>query len=298
MVHGPLRGGKIRGYQEGMNNSSPAAPPRFDSNRAWQEASSAVMANRDMLIALAGVFIALPAFALTVLVPPPEPAPGANMDAVLELLGAYFQEKWPAYVLVALFNTVGTMAMLALIGLARRPTVGEAIKQGLVTAPISIAVQLLQGFLLTGAVMLPSALLGLTGSPGLAVVGMLIGIGVAIYLAVRLSLANPVIAVEGIRNPIAALQRSFALTQANVGRLLVFFVLLVLAFAISLQLIQLVVGLLAQLVAGAEPAKLIAALTGAALSAVMTVYLLAAGAMSYRQLAGTATIQSVVDKFE
>ena len=32
-----------------------SASPRFDSNRAWQEASGAVNANRDALIALAGV---------------------------------------------------------------------------------------------------------------------------------------------------------------------------------------------------------------------------------------------------
>lgn len=281
-----------------MNNPSPTAPPRFDSNRAWQDASNAVVANRDMLIALAGVFIALPAFALTVLVPPPVPAEGANMDAVLEQLGIYFQEKWPAYLLVALFNTMGTMAMLALIGLPQRPTVGEAIKQGLITTPVAIAVQLMQGFMLTAVVMLPGTLLGLSGSPGLAALGLLIGGGFAIYFAARLSLANPAIAVEGLRNPIAALQRSFALTRGNAGRLLVFFVLLVLAFAISVQLIQLVVGLIAELVAGGEVAKLITALTGATLSAAMTVYLLAAGAASYRQLAGASAINSVVDKFE
>ncbi len=66
------------------------ASPRFDSNRAWQEASGAVNANRDALIALAGVFIALPAFALTVLLPQPEPQPGADMDAAMKLAAAYF----------------------------------------------------------------------------------------------------------------------------------------------------------------------------------------------------------------
>jgi hypothetical protein len=281
-----------------MNTPASSAAARFDSNQAWQDASSAVSANRDMLIALAGVFLVLPAFAIAVLNPPPEPPAGADLKAVLEVLGTYFKAAWPGYLLVGLINTVGTMAVLALFGHASRPTVGQAITQGLTTAPVAIVVQIVQGFLLTGAIMLPSAILGLAGSPGLAALGILIGVGLAIYLAVRLLLANAVIAIDGLRNPIAALQRSFTLTKGNVGRLLVFFLLLVLAFAISLQLIQLLVGLLAELLVGGEPAVMIAALTGSVLSAAMTVYLLAATAASHRQLTGPSAQQSLVDKFE
>ncbi len=281
-----------------MTTPSPNAPPRFDSNRAWQDASTTVLANRDMLIALAGVFLVLPAFAITVLNPPPEPPQGADFKAVLEMLGTYFKGAWPGYLLVGLINTIGTMAILALFGHASRPTVGQAIGQGLTTTPVAIVVQITQGFLLTGAIMLPSTILGLSGSPGLAALGILIGAGLAIYLAVRLCLANAVIAIDGLRNPIAALQRSFALTRANAGRLLVFFALLVLAFVISLQLIQWLIGLLAELLIGGEAAVMIGALAGSILSAAMTVYLLAATAASHRQLAGPTLRQSLVDKFE
>ena len=281
-----------------MITPSPIASPRFDSNRAWLDASGIVSANRDTLIALAGVFVVLPAFALAVLNPPPEPPKGADMNAVLELLGAYFRQAWPGYLLVGLINTIGTMAMLALFGHASRPTVGQAIKQGLITAPVAILVQIIQGFLITGAIMLPATLLGLSGSQGIAALGILIGIGLAIYLAVRLCLSNAVIAIDGLRNPIAALQRSLLLTKANAGRLLIFFVLLVLAFVISVQLLQIVIGLLAEMLAGGEAAVMISALTGAILSAAMTVYLLAATAASHRQLARTAGQQSLVDKFE
>jgi len=44
---------------------------RFDSNRAWQEATALISANRDVLWALAGVFLVLPSFAVGVLAPPP-----------------------------------------------------------------------------------------------------------------------------------------------------------------------------------------------------------------------------------
>lgn len=275
-----------------MNTHTPTTAPRFDSNRAWQDTSSTISANRDMLIALAGVFIVLPAFAIAALNPPPEPVTGADLKAVLEQLGTYFQQAWPGYLLVALINTIGTMAILALFGHASRPTVGQAIRQGLITTPIAIVVQLIQGFALTAALLIPARLLGLAGSPGLTALGILIGIGFAVYLLLRFGLASVVIAVEGQRNPIAALQRSFALTKANAGRLLVFFVLLALAFAISMQLLQLLIGVVVQLLAGGEAATMILALTGAILSAVMSVYLLGAAAMSHRQLSSGSAAQA------
>ena len=38
---------------------------KFDSNQAWKQAASQVSANRDVLIALAGVFLLLPVLAFS-----------------------------------------------------------------------------------------------------------------------------------------------------------------------------------------------------------------------------------------
>jgi Membrane domain of glycerophosphoryl diester phosphodiesterase len=267
--------------------NAPAPLARFDSNRAWQETTAAIAANREVMAALAGVFVVLPAFALAVLLPMPEQAATPDFDAMMAATTAYFSAHWLPYVLSGLVNIIGTMALLALFGHTSRPTVGEAIKGGLYAAPAGILVQILLGMMLTGAILLPGTLLALSGSSALAGLGIAIGITLAAWLWSRTSLATPIIAIDSQRNPITALQRSFALTRGNAGRLLLFYVLLILAFVIATQLVVLVVTLAAQALGGAEAALIAGALVGSVLQAAMTVYLAGAMAASYRQLAGT-----------
>ncbi|NCU12276.1 MAG: hypothetical protein GXC70_09020 [Sphingomonadaceae bacterium] len=267
-----------------MNQIAPTTP-RFDSNRAWQDAAAAVSANRDVLIALVGVFIVVPAFALAVLLPMPEPQPGTAPEAILDMVAGHFQAYWYYYIAAGLLNTVGTLALLALFGHASRPTVGEAIRRGLAATPTGIIVQLIQGLILTSVVLLPGAVLGAAGA-GFGVLGFMLGLGAAAWLWVRLGLASPAIVVEGQRNPIAALQRSLALTRGNGGRLLLFLALLVVAFVVAMQLIQVAVTLITQGLAGAEAAKLVGALVAAVLQGAMTAYIVAALSASHRQLAG------------
>lgn len=268
-----------------MNTTAPASP-RFDSNRAWQEASGAVNANRDVLVALSGVFIALPAFAIAVLLPTAEPQKSGDMDAAFEALSLYFQANWAGILLAALITTIGTMAILALFGHNSRPTVGEAITKGLAMTPIAILAQLLQGLALTGMVMVPTVLLGATGSKGLAALGMLVGLGFALWFWVRTSLTTPVIASENERNPLTALQRSFAITRGNSLRVLLFFFLLILAFAIAGQLMTLAFSLIGTGLGGEETGKIAGGLIGGVVQGATTVYFAAAMTTTYRQLSG------------
>ena len=266
-----------------MNGTFPPSL-RFDSNRAWQDASGAVNANRDALIALAGVFIALPAFALAVLLPQPEPQPGADMDAAMELAALYFQENWLALVVLGLLSTIGTMAMLILFGHASRPTVGDAIRKGLAATPIAILAQLIVGFVMTGLILAPVTLLAVGGSKAMGTVGVAIGIMIGGWFWIRTGLTTPIIAAESLRNPLAAVQRSFVLTKGNVGRLLLFLALLVLAFAIAGEVLQLAIALVVELAAGPHAGTISGALIASMVQAAMAVYLAAALSASYRQL--------------
>lgn len=264
-------------------NGTPSPSPRFDSNRAWQDASGAVNANRDALIALAGVFLALPAFALAVLLPQPEPQPGADMDAAMELAALYFQENWLALVVLGLLSTIGSMAMLTLFGHASRPTVGEAIRKGLIATPIAILAQMIVGFVMMGLILAP-LVLGAGGSKTLGTVGLVIGIMLGGWFWIRTCLTTPIIAAEGLRNPLGAVQRSFRLTKGNAGRLLLFLFLLVLAFIIAGEVLQLALSLLVQLVAGPQAGTITGALIASMVQAAMAVYLSAAMVASFRQL--------------
>ena len=49
---------------------------KLDTNAAWKEASAIVSANREVLLALAGVFFMLPSLALSVIAGEPEVVPG------------------------------------------------------------------------------------------------------------------------------------------------------------------------------------------------------------------------------
>ncbi len=265
-----------------MNQPLPASP-RFDSNRAWQEASGAVNANRDALIALAGVFIALPSFALAVLLPQPEPQPDADMDAVMELAALYFQENWLPLLALGLLSTIGSMAMLTLFGHASRPTVGDAIRKGLAATPIAILAQMIVGLVMTGLILAPIGLAA-TGSKAIGAIGLILGIALGSWFWIRTCLTTPIIAAESLRNPLAAVQRSFLLTKGNAGRVLLFLFLLVLAFVIAGEVLQLAVSLLVQLAAGPQAGTITGALIASMVQAAMAVYLSAALVASYRQL--------------
>ena len=100
---------------------------RFDSNQAWKDAASAVSANRDVLLALAGVFFVLPSFTFTVFYPQPEPPAGATPEQLFDLMGAFYRQAWPVLLAMAAVQMVGTLAMLALFTDRSRPTVGQAL---------------------------------------------------------------------------------------------------------------------------------------------------------------------------
>ncbi len=260
---------------------------RFDSSKAWNEAAQSVAVNRDVLLALAGVFMVLPLFALAVFVPQPEPPVGAKPEELLELLGAYYSKTWPVYLGAALVNMVGTLAMLALFTDPSRPTVGQAIKLGAKSAPSVIAAQILMGMGLTLAAMLPVALISALGVPALAVVAVAAALVLAVWVWVRCSLVSPAVVVDRLHNPIAALRRSWLLTQGNAGRLLAFFVLVGLAFLVSILIAQMVIGTVFNLILPGEAAIVSIALIGSALQAVMSVYFVGVFAASHRQLAGS-----------
>ncbi len=259
---------------------------KLDTNAAWGEAVALVSANRQVLWAIAGVFFVLPSFAFSVLYPQPEILPGTGPEQILAQFEKAYEGAWPFVIISALLQMLGTLTVLTLFTDRTRPTVGEAIKIAAVGVPTFIGTQLI---LIVG-VLLVSLLIGLLvaglGTPAVAAVLLIVALVAFIYAAVRLALLGPVIAVEGQRNPIAVLQRSWALTNGNVGRILLFFVLVGLAFLIVISLIMLVIGLLLAVLLGGEGARVGAALISAMFGAAAQLYFTAILAAIHRQLAG------------
>lgn len=258
---------------------------RFDSNRAWLEATALVSANRDVLWALAGVFLILPSFAVGILAPPPEPPAGIDRDGLMAMLSNYYDSAWPWLLGMAVCQVIGTLAMLALYTDRTRPTVAEALKLALRGALPVILAQLLAGMGFVLAALIPIMLVALTGVQALATVVVAACLVALVYVMVRISLIAPVVMVEGERNPIAALRRSWDLTRGNAGRLTLFYALLLVGFGIVILLVGGLADLLLRLVLGMELGTALGTLVSAALQAVMAIFLMAVYAATHRQLA-------------
>ncbi len=267
---------------------------RFDSNRAWQEATKLVSANRDVLWALAGVFLVLPSFAVGILVPPPEPPAGADTDTMIATLSVYYNGAWPWLLGMAVCQVIGTLAMLALFTDRTRPTVAEALKLALRGALPVIAAQLLAGMGFAAAAMIPITLAALTGSQALATVVVAACIVALVFVMVRISLVAPVVMVDGESNPVAALKRSWGLTRGNAARLLLFYALLLIGFGIVILLVGGLADLALRLLLGMELGTALGTLVSAALQAVMAIFFMAVYAATHRQLARPDTTAAAI----
>jgi len=263
---------------------------RFDSLRAWREASAAVAANREMLIALAGVFFTLPWLAFMLLAPEPAIQPGMDANAMMSALGDYFGKVGPALLALTLVEAVGTLAVLTLCTDRSRPTVGEAIRRGLAGVLPYLGAMFLFALTFTLATGVLGLLARLAGGKDLAALVGLIANVVLVYAVVRLIMVAPVIAVERQYQPWRVLARSWQLTRGNVARILLFLVLLVIAAQVVMQVIGLIVGSIAALVAGPAASHIAEAVVSAAMTGVFLLYMSGVLAAIHSQLAGPSPV--------
>lgn len=237
---------------------------KLDLNAAWDQATRLMAANREMLLVLGGVFFFLPYALFGLLVPMPDFAAvagpsGENSAALMTAMEGFLADYWWALVLLVLIQTVGAIAVMAVIGDPRRPTVGEAMRRGASYLLPNVAAQILSS-LLTALVLFVAIFLGaLSGSKPIAATLSVFALPVIIWLMTRLSLTGAAIAIEQVANPIAALGRSWRLTSGNGGRLVAFYLLLFAAFFVISQVLALIVGLLTALPT-AEVAQVLGAL--------------------------------------
>jgi hypothetical protein len=267
---------------------------KFDSNRAWREASAAASANREVLVAVAGVFFLLPGLASVLFLSDFQADMMANFgnpDAAERIMEGMTGPVVGFGLISFLLQAIGYLAMLALLTDRTRPTVGEAIGAAIKALPVVIGAVLLffGGYML--AIVVLAVLAGVLAQvAGLGAVAVLMGLGLiggVVYAGVRLSLVLPVIVIDRVHNPVAALARSWRLTRGNSMRLLAFYLLLGLAYLVIVMVVGMMSMTLATLVAGQGKVSmliggLVTGVVGAAASALFTAIL----AAIHRQLAG------------
>lgn len=281
---------------------------KFDSNRAWADAMAAVRANREVLLALGGVFFLLPTLLSTVFLTDLQTlmmeSMSANKPQVLNRLMTDNMGLLLGFGLGGMVaQMIGYLSVTALIGGRGRPTVGESISGGLRALPSLFAVAIV-GFLATvlGTVVFSLVVVGLFSAIGagtaggvLAVVLLLVAVT---YASVKFSLIVPVIVHEGLGNPIAAMARSWKLTRGNSLRLFGFYTLLMLGyFAIAVVSTFIVVGPVMLVLGQGNIATLIMGLVSGAIGAVASIILAAVVSETHDQLAGPSK-DAMADLFE
>ena len=209
---------------------------KFDLDTGWRDVKRLASENRTLLTAIAGIFIFLPYAAVLILLPTiadvPQPPQGADMDAVMKAMSAFYAESWWVFLLVGIVTTMGQLAMLALVERKPNPTVAEAIRvagKTILPAFLALFMQSLGVQLAMALVVAVTAVLGLAA---LAFLGVIAALVLGLYLTTRFSLILPIIAAEGQLNPIAVLGASWRRTRGHGGRLLAFYVLVGIALVI------------------------------------------------------------------
>ena len=266
---------------------------RIDPTAAWQWATHAIATNREVLLALAGVFLLLPGLAIALFAPqPPQLDPALAMAAKVAALQAWYLAMLPWAIPATLLETAGLLAILTLITDRRRPTVRDAIGAGFLRVLTYVGAQMIVGMgigiagsLLAG---LSLGLAGLSGSRALIGVVVVALVGALGWVLVRLVLLAPVIAIEQVGNPLRALARSWRLTRGNGLRLFGLLALLGVVALIVMMAGVGVIGSLAAMALGAEDGKTVGSVVEAVLTAAFWVYFAALLAALHAQLAGPA----------
>merc|ERR1712039_546304 len=199
---------------------------------------------------------------------PPQPASGADPE-------------------VAMRAMMGQMSLFALLTDRGNPTVGEALKTGLSSTPSYLAAQLVTVLGAALAIGIPLGVISAFGGAAVAVLGVVAAMLLIIYVMVKVSLAAPVIAIEGNRNPIAALARSWKLTKGNSVRIALFIVLLLVVIGIIAALVTGVLSLIFAAL-GDTVATIGGGVVNAAVNTLLTVVFLVVTVSIYRQLAGAS----------
>ena len=259
---------------------------KFDSSRAWREASAAVTANREVLLALAGVFFMLPWLAFLLLMPEPALRDGMAAAEMLASLREWMTKAGPYLLGLTLIQACGSLGVLTLCSDRSRPTVGEAIRRAAlgVLPYVGAMVLFMAGFSLAAALLGTVSGMG-AGKGGTALMVVLLYL-VLIYATVRLVMVAPVIAIERVYQPVRVLIRSWRLTRGNFWRIALFLLLLVIAGQVVMGVIGMLVGSLGALVAGPAAGRIAESVASAGLMGVFLVYFASVLAAMHDQLAG------------
>lgn len=221
---------------------------KLEMNRAWNDAMRLIKSAREVVAIVAGVFFFLPYFTFMIMMPDPLQSIGMaepqDFDAATAKMYGFYTHNWWMFVVIGIIQAAGMLGLLALLTDQRRPTLAEALRIGASKVLPYIAAYLLVGLAMGMILLFFLTIAAISGVPALSATVIFAGLAAWLLIFVRMALVAPVLVKEDVSNPLTALGRSWNLTSGNGGRLLVFFVLMFLAFVVMTIVASIVFGLL------------------------------------------------------
>jgi hypothetical protein len=234
---------------------------KFSYSGVWDDTLRMARAHGSLIAALAGAFMFLPALLVGYALPQPQ-AP--DPEQMINLMGEYFRANWVWLVLQNLLNMIGAIAILRLAF----PNGGSTVA-GIIAAAVSL---------------LPFYFLATILSTFIIGIGFLFLLVPGLYLIGRLAPLGPVVVAENRRNPIDALQRTFALTKGRGWAVLGLVLVVAIAALILMAVVNNLLGLVFILIAGQETGLFLTLIVGAATGAAFVTLLILLYAAIYRNL--------------
>ncbi len=237
--------------------------------QCWNGAMAQLGAHKEAILAIAGVFVFLPTLLFAQYVTPPVFTGDEDMDSIVAIYSAYFNENTFSIMASNLMISFGGLAIYFALAPSRNSTVAEDL-----IAALKIFVFYLIANLLSALVSLPGFLLFII--PGF-------------YLMSRFIVIPVVIADEGERNPIELLKRSWSLTQNNGFSIMLFIVIIWIVGTITIGVIEAVTGVIAGLATGGTGWPFVQNLVAAIAGTVFQLILIAVIVSIYIELTGRKT---------
>jgi len=234
---------------------------RFEYDKVWADAVAMLRAERSAVVALAGVFLVLPTLLIGHFVPFQAPE-----TDVIQAFSDYVSRGWLWMLIASLVQLLGGLAILRLFLKRDGSTVGGAIAAAATLLPTYFVANLLNSLMIT--------------------IGLFLFIVPGLYLLGRVALTAPVIAAEDQRNPIDAIQRSFALTEGNGWRVLGLLLLVYIVGGVANAVATVVLGSLFILAVGQQLGLFISLIMTSIVSAATGLVILAVTAALYERLRG------------
>jgi hypothetical protein len=238
---------------------------RFSYSAIWEDTVRLLRAHASLAVALAGVFLFLPALLVSYLLPMPQ---SSDPNEMARQFTEYFTANAGWILLSGICGMAGTLSILMLVFRSPGIAVGGAIAAALALLPFYFLANLIASIPI--------------------IIGVLLLVVPGLYLLGRFLPIAPVMVAEGQRNPLTALGRSWALTRRHGWAVLGLFLLVFVAGFILSSVVGGIIVVIVRVLVSGDLARLLSLIVSTAGSTILQVVLIFLYAAIYRALAARA----------